>query len=356
MRFFNHQRKSKKAGGLAPGTPVFVGDRKVEHPSITVFRYSPESAHESNIENPDKLDAYRTTSEIVWININGVHDTNLIEAVGALFGIHPLTLEDIANTTQRPKLEAFDNYVFVVIKMLSWNESIGDIETEQVSLIMGKGFVISFQEREGDVLEPLRNRIRSSHGWVRKMGADYLAYAVMDTIVDNYFLILDHVGEQADALEAALMEEARPEQMKTIQRLKQNVLCLRRNLWPLREALSRLDKEEFTLVTKGTKPFVRDLYDHTVQLIEAVEASREVLAGLHETYLSSVSHRMNEIMKVLTVIATIFIPLSFLAGVYGMNFEHMPELHLRWGYPAAWAVMAGSAIAMLLVFKAKKWF
>jgi magnesium transporter len=352
----SHQRQSAKSGGLAPGTAVFLGNRKVEQSSITLFHYTPDSAHEIHIEKPESLKEYRTTSEVVWINVTGVHDTRLIESIAALFGIHALTVEDIVDTTQQPKMEAFKDYVFLELKMLTWKDDDSTIEMEQVSLILGKGFVISFQEQERNVLDPLRDRIRSGRGWVRKMQSDYLAYAIMDTIVDNYFLVLDRVGEQAEALETALIEKPQPEQIQTIQHLKQNVLCLRRSLWPLREDLGRLDKDGIALVSNETKPFVRDLYDHTVQLIEAVEASREVLAGLHEIYLSSVNYRMNEIMKVLTVIATIFMPLSFIASVYGMNFQHMPELRWPWGYAMVWAVMLSSAAGMLAFFKSKKWF
>jgi magnesium transporter len=285
-----------------------------------------------------------------------MHQVDIIEKLGRHFELHPLTLEDILNTGQRPKLEDFESYVFVVLKMLSCNGPTGTVQSEQVSLVIGQNFVISLQERAGDVFEPIRDRIRNSKGRIRRMGADYLAYALMDAVVDNYFVILEKLGERVESLEEELVGSPTENTLQQIHSLKREMIFLRRSVWPLREVISGLERGESSLVGESTGVYLRDVYDHTIQIMDTIESLRDMVSGMLEIYLSSMSNKMNAAMKVLTVIATIFIPLSFFAGVYGMNFEHMPELRWRWVYPYGfWAAIVGVVALMLVLFRRKKW-
>jgi magnesium transporter len=263
--------------------------------------------------------------------------------------------EDILNTTQRPKFDDYGDYLYAVVKMLRWDAEREEAEIEQVSLVLGKNFVFSFQEREGDVFDPIRHRIRNAKGRIRKMSADYLAYCLIDAIVDGYFVILEHLGDRIEAVEANLVSNPTPQTLREIHALKRESLLLRRSIWPLREVVSGLERTESQLVADATHVYLRDVYDHSVQVIDTMETFRDMLTGMLDTYLSSLSNRMNEVMKVLTIIATIFIPLTFIAGIYGMNFRHMPELQWRWGYAAALVAMAIVAVGMLLHFRRRKW-
>jgi magnesium transporter len=279
----------------------------------------------------------------------------LIEKIGKRFGLHPLILEDIVHTGQRPKLEDFGDHVFIALKMLYYNKQKGEIESEQISLIFGKNFVISFQERVGDIFDPIRERIRKNKGRVRKAGADYLAYALIDSIVDNYFVILEQLGEEIENAEQELAVNPTPETLQAIRTFKKETIFLRKSIWPLREVANSLERGESSLVDKSTLIYLRDVYDHTIQIIDAVESYRDMLSGMLDVYLSSISNRMNEVMKVLTIFAAIFIPLTFVAGVYGMNFSFMPELGWRWGYFGILLVMAIIAAVMIVYFKRKRW-
>jgi magnesium transporter len=279
----------------------------------------------------------------------------VIEQLGKHFSLHPLLLEDILHTEQRPKMEDFGEYLFFVLKMLYLEEGRHEILAEQVSLILGSNFVISFQEREGDVFKYVRERIRNSKGRIRKVGADYLAYALIDAIVDNYFIILERLGETIEELEEELVTNPVSDTLQTIHHLKREMIFLRKSVWPLREVISALERGESPLIQESTGVYLRDLYDHTIQVIDSVETFRDMVSGILDIYLSSVSNKMNEVMKVLTIIATIFIPLTFIAGIYGMNFEYMPELSWRWGYPAVWFVICAIFITMLAYFKRRKW-
>jgi magnesium transporter len=294
-------------------------------------------------------------SSVTWLNINGIHDVQLIEDLGACFGLHPMTLEDIVNTTQRPKFEEFPDYLFATLKMLAFNPVSSRIEIEHVSLILGRNFVISFLEDEGDVFDAVRQRIRTCTGRVRRHKADYLAYALMDAVVDHYFLAIEQLGDRIEEFDDRILEDPRPGDMKEIHRLKRDVLGLRKAVWPFREEISAIEKSDSPLLRSETKVFWRDLYDHTIQIIDMVETYRDILGGMHDTYLSSLSNRMNEVMKVLTIISTIFIPLTFIVGVYGMNFEHMPELRWRLGYYGVWMVMLVVALSLFGYFKRKRW-
>lgn len=298
---------------------------------------------------------YSDTSIVSWIDVEGLHEVEIVRQVGDCQGLHPLVLEDILNTNQRPKVEDYGDYLYIVLKMLHNGDGTG-IVAEQVSLVLGSNFVISFQEgMKGDVFNPIRERLRSGKGKIREMGADYLAYALMDAVVDNYFVVLERVGERIEELEDAVMADPRPETVREIHQLKREVILLRKAVWPLREVISALERRESKLISEKVVVYLRDLYDHTIQVIDNIEASRDMLAGMLDVYLSSISNRMNEVMKFLTIIGTIFIPLTFIAGVYGMNFQNMPELHWQWGYFACLFLMALVAVFLLIYFKRKRW-
>ena len=348
------RRKSRKAG-LPPGTLVHVGEEKTAKVKITVIDYDESNLQEKEIVKIDECYPFKEKPTVTWINIDGVHDVDVIEKIGKNYGIHPLLLEDIVNTEQRPKIEDFEGYLFLVVKMLSFDEKQREIKTEQVSLVLGPNYVLSFQEREGDVFDPVRDRIRRAKGRIRKMGADYLAYALLDAIVDGYFLILERIGDRIEELEESLISQPDTKTLTAIHYLKREMIFLRRSVWPLREVISGMSRRESTLIKESTEIFLRDVYDHTIQVIDTIETYRDMVSGMLDTYLSSISNRMNEVMKVLTIFAAIFIPLTFVAGIYGMNFSYMPELGWKWGYFAALAIMAAICISMLIYFRNKKW-
>ena len=349
-------RKRAEKAALPPGTPVYVGEAPARPVRLSIIDYNGERFESRQAESAESCQPYVKTSTVTWINVDGIHEPDVIECLGRDFGLHPLTIEDIVNTSQRPKVEDLDGYVYIVLRMLYGDaREKGGIQDEQVSLILGRNFVISFQERPGDVFDAVRERLRLDKGRIRRAGPDYLAYSLIDAIVDHYFLILEGVGERVEALEERLIADPRPETLQEIHRLKRQMIFLRRAVWPLREATSALARAESPLIDEGTRAYLRDVYDHTVQVIDVLEAYRDVIAGMLDTYLSSLSNRMNEVMKVLTVIATIFIPMTFIAGVYGMNFESMPELKLPWGYAAAWGAMIAVGLGMLLYFRRKRW-
>lgn len=347
-------KNSHKKIGVSPGSAVFVGSKKTENVRISVIDYDEAGCREIEFDRPEDCFSCKVSPSVSWINIDGLHETEIIETFGKEYGLHPLVVEDILNTHQRPKIEIFDDYIFVSIKMLSMDKQ-NRVSSEQVSLIMGEKFVLSFQEKEGDVFDSLRKRIREGKGRIRKQGADYLLYAILDVIVDNYFLILENFGDRVEAFDEELMREPRSSTLKEIYNMKREILYLRKSVWPLREAVSNLERSESELIEQKTIPFLRDLYDHTIQIIDAVETNRDLLSGMLDLYLSSVSNKMNEVMKVLTIIATIFIPLTFIAGIYGMNFEYMPELGWRYAYFVVWILMVLVGAAMLVFFRRKKW-
>ena len=348
-------KKRDKTLMKPPGTLVYIGDKKIEKAKITIIDYNEKEYSEKKDVNVEECRSYVKTSTVSWININGIHEADIIERIGEQFGIHSLFLEDIMNTGQRPKIEAFDGQIFIVLKMLTYNEKAMEVESEQVSIVLGSNFVLSFQEREGDVFDSIRERIKTSKGRIRKMGADYLAYSLIDAIVDYYFVILENLGEKIEALEEELIENPTPQTSAKIHNLKNELIYVRRSVWPLRELVNNLERSESKLIKKKTLPFLRDVHDHTINIIDTIEAFRDALSGIRDTYLTLVSNRMNETMKVLTVIATIFIPLTFIAGIYGMNFQFMPELGWKWSYPTVWGVIVAVGIAMIFFFKRKKW-
>jgi len=347
-------RRSEK-DGLSPGTLIYIGEKKVERSRITVIDYDETNFIEKEAASVEECFPFKDTATVTWINVDGVADAAVIGELGAKFDIHPLVLEDIMTTTQRPKTEDLGNVVFVVLRMIECAKDGSDIVADQLSLILGPNFVLSFQETPGDCLGPVRERIRGGKGRIRKLGPDYLAYALIDAVVDNYFFVLEKLGEKIDGLEENLIVEPRRELLHEIHGLKREMIDLRKAVWPLREVDSGLERLESNLINKSTNVFLRDLYDHTIQVIDTVESFREILSSMLETYLSSVSNRMNEVMKVLTIISTIFIPVTFLVGVYGMNFKFMPEIGWRWSYPLVWAVILGAVGGMLVFFRRRRW-
>jgi magnesium transporter len=348
-------KKSSKAVGLPPGTLVHVGEERVGKVKITIFDYDEKSYEEKEVKTIEEAFPYKDKQTITWINIDGIHDVDLIRKVGVHFNLHPLVLEDIVNTSQRPKIEDFEDHIFIVLKMLYQVGTNHEIKEEQVSLILGSNFVISFQETEGDILDLIRERIRKGKGRIRKMKADYLAYSLIDAIVDGYFLVLEKLGENTDSLEEEVLTSPTTKTSQKIHSLKREMIFLRKSIWPLREIIGKMQRGESKLIYKSTMIYLKDVYDHTIQVIDSVETFRDVLSGMLDIYLSSVSNRMNEVMKVLTIIATIFIPLTFIAGIYGMNFQFMPELEWKWGYAFSLGIMAVIALYMIFFFKRKKW-
>jgi len=348
-------RRAKQKVGLVPGTLVYIGERRIEKVKIRIIDYDETQFEEKEVEKVEECFPFKDKPTITWINIDGLHDVEVVEKIGKKFGLHPLILEDIVHTGQRPKLEDFGDHIFVVLKMLYYNKEKGELEAEQVSLIFGKNFVISFQERVGDIFESLRERIRKGKGRVRKTGADYLAYALLDSIVDNYFVILEQLGETIEETEQELATEPDVATLQSIRSFKKEMIFLRKSIWPLREVVNSLERGESPLIHESTGIYLRDVYDHTIQIIDTVESYRDMLSGMLDVYLSIISNKMNEVMKVLTIFAAIFIPLTFVAGVYGMNFSFMPELGWQWGYFAVLLVMAIIGAILIVYFKRKRW-
>jgi len=348
-------RRASKKVGLPPGTLIHVGEEKVERAKVTIIDYDEAQFQEKEVETVEKCFPFKDKPTVTWINIDGIHQVEIMEKIGTHFGIHPLILEDIMNTGQRPKMEDFEDYIFVVVKMIYYDDKDNEIRAEQVSVILGSNFVISFQEKEGDVFDPVRERIRKGKGRIRKMKPDYLAYALVDTIVDHYFVVLEKLGEKIEDMEEELVTNPTAETLQTIHTLKRELIFLRKSVWPLREVINVLERGESSLINESTGIYLRDVYDHTIQVIDTVETFRDMVSGMLDIYLSSISNKMNEVMKVLTIIATIFIPLTFVAGVYGMNFKYIPELEWHWGYAAALILMGIIAFVMVLYFRRKRW-
>jgi magnesium transporter len=348
-------KKTSKKVGLPPGTLVHIGEKKMDKPRITIIDYDEAQFQEIEASTVEDCFLFKDKPTVTWINIEGIHQVELLEGIGDCFGLHPLVLEDILNTGQRPKIEDLGGYIYIVLKMLYTEEENGEIAEDQLSVILGPTFIISFQEGDGDVFDPIRERIRNGIGRVRKMGADYLAYSLLDSAVDNYFITLEKLGEKIEFLEEELVADPTTETLHIIHALKRDMIFLRKSVWPLREIISGLERGESALIQESTGIYLRDVYDHTIQVIDTVETFRDMVSGMLDIYLSSVSNRMNEVMKVLTIIATIFIPLTLIAGIYGMNFQYMPELGWRWGYPMVWLVMLAIVALMAVYFRRKRW-
>ena len=346
------QKRSKKTG-LSPGTLVHIGEKKTDTVTMTVFNYAGPRCDERTVTGAETLQPPADES-VTWVDIGGVHKLDLIESFGKQFSLHPLLLEDLANTDQRPKLDDYEGYLFLVMKVLSVTEK-QDLLVEQVSFVLGRNFVLSFQENGTDVFKSVRDRLKGGKGRMRQSGADYLLYALVDAIVDQYFLVLESLGEKIELLQEKVIADPKPDTLKEIYALKRQLLFLRRAVWPLREATNNLSRSDCPFLHEPTKVFFRDVYDHVVQIIDTIETLREMVSASLDIYLSSVSYRLNAVMRVLTVITTIFMPLSFIASIYGMNFEHMPELKSEWGYPAVLGMMGLIAAGMLTAFRARRW-
>jgi magnesium transporter len=346
------QKRSKKTG-LPPGTLIHIGEKKADKVHITAFHYTSDRCDEYEVDRPEQLTPPGDES-VLWVNVGGVHKMEVLETFGQQFGLHPLMLEDIANTDQRPKLDDYESYFFLVTKMLILTER-HDLVVEQVSLVLGRNFVLSFQENGTDVFQPVRERLRGGKGRLRQSGADSLCHALIDAVVDHYFAVLEAVGEKIEALQQVVVADPKPETLGDIHALKRQLLFLRRAVWPLRDVMNSLSRSDCPFLQHSTKVFFRDVHDHLVQIVDTIETLREMVSASLDIYLSSVSYRLNAVMRVLTVITTIFMPLSFIASIYGMNFEHMPELKSAWGYPLVLGVMAAVGVGMLMVFRKKHW-
>ncbi|MBD3332422.1 magnesium/cobalt transporter CorA [candidate division GN15 bacterium] len=353
-------RDSRKKG-MMPGSVVYVGKERTEPIDITVTDYTANELRDVTVENVEDVFGFRDSDSISWINVSGIHDAVVVQKIGEHFGIHPLVLEDIVNAGHRPKFEDGTDYLFAIIKMLDFTGSDDTLTSEQVSVVWGESWVITFQELPGDVLDSVRQRLRRTIPRVRFMDSDYLAYALLDTIVDHYFMVLEQLGERIELLEDDIAERPAESSLATIREIKHQLVFMRKVIWPLREAVAGLDRTESRLLHSATRPYLRDLYEHVIQVIDTVETFRDMVGGLLDLYHTGVSNRMNEIMKVLTIFASIFIPLGFLAGVYGMNFDtgisdlNMPELTLPFGYILFWGIAIAIAGGLLWYFRRQKW-
>lgn len=353
--------RSDKAG-LPPGSPVYVGKDRSHVVQLRLIDYGSQTLVDSSEIDWRKVKELTSGPTTSWLNVDGLHEVAIIEQVGALLDLHALTIEDILNTTQRPKIDIFDNYVYLVVKMPFYDGDRNIVEMEQVSFILTEHFLVSFQEAKGDVFAGVRQRITTNKGRIRKMGCGYLLYALLDALVDSYFQVLERLGEYVEELEEQLVSGPSPDTLHRIHHLKREMILLRKSVWPMREVVGSLYREEVPFIGDNTGYFLKDLYDHVIQVLDTVETFRDIIAGMIDIYLSSMSNRMNEVMKVLTIFAAIFIPLTFIAGVYGMNFNperspyNMPELNWVYGYPMALAIMAAVAVAMIFYFKKKEWF
>lgn len=342
--------------GMSPGSLVHIGDVLELKPTIYITDYSKDHIEERYISSIDEILPLKNTNSITWVNIEGLKDIKLIESIGQLFNIHSLVLEDILNTHQRAKFEEHDDYLYIVLKGLSLTNAEFSVNYEQISILIFKKFIFTFKEKHDDLFQTLTQRLNSSKdGRIRTLGTDYLAYAIMDTIVDQNFILLESLDEMVDAVEEGLLTNPDSGILTTIQQMKRELIYIRRSVAPLRELFSAILRSESPLIHKKIHIYFRDIYDHVLRITEAIDSYRDILTGLLDVYISSVSNKMNEVMKVLTVFASIFIPLTFIAGVYGMNFEYMPELKWKWAYPILWFSFVTITVALLVYFKRKKW-
>ncbi|MCX7067253.1 MAG: magnesium/cobalt transporter CorA [Methylococcales bacterium] len=346
---------ASKKSGLAPGTLVHVGEVHEHEHSIMMMNYNSTKLEKHTINSIEELLPYKTTDSVTWVIIDGLKDIAIADAIGQHFDIHPLVLEDILNTNQRTKFEEYPDYLYFVIKATSLHKGSFNIEYEQISILVLKNFVFTFMEKPDALFDPILNRLNNEEGHLRNSGSDYLAYVIMDTVVDEYFTLQDAFDELIESIEDDLLTHPSVDTLVTIQKIRRELIFLRKTVSPLRELLAAIRRSESPLFDERTKRYFADIYDHSIRIIEAVESYRELISGMLDIYLSSVSNKMNETMKFLTVFASIFIPLTFIAGVYGMNFEYMPELKWKWSYPILWSVFIAIAVSLLFYFKKKKW-
>jgi len=351
QRFF--ARLERKVGA-APGTMVYVGEREARPLRLTAIAYDRDELVEHGEVDLDRSLALRDAPGVTWINADGLGEPERLQVLCQHYGIHMLVQEDLVNTHQRPKSEAYPDHLLLVCRMLTRGDD-GELDVEQISLVLGQGWLLSFQERPGDAFDPVRVRLRQGRPRLRGGGADYLAYALLDAVVDGYFVVIEDLADRIEALEEGLLERPTPDRLATLHALKRDLIAVRRAVWPLRDVVGTLVRDESPLLHGDTALFLRDVGDHALQVADAVDSLRDILGGLQDLYLSSVSNRMNEVMKVLTIMGSLFIPLTFLAGIYGMNFVHMPELEWRWSYPVFWGVMLVVAGGLLAWFRRRGW-
>lgn len=349
-------KKRTAKAGLPPGALVYVGEPKVPHATrISIIDYDEHTVRERDITRVEECLQFKDTTSVTWINVDEIHEAGLIESFGKVLGFHPLMLEDILNTDQRPKIEDHGGYLYIVLKMLEWKPGAADIDIEQLSLVIGPNFVISFQERAGDFFDPLRARIRESVGRARKLGADFLAYSLLDLVIDHYFIVLDRLGERIEQCEDEVMTRASPATLQTIHDLKRELIFVRKSVWPMKDVITSLRHLDTPLIAKSTGIFLRDLQDHIVQVIEGVDTFQNLVSDSLDTYLSTVSNRTNTVMKVLAVFSAVFMPLTFITGIFGMNFRDMPPLEWSWGFAGTLIGMGAIGVLMVLFFRRKRW-
>lgn len=347
--------------GLPPGSLVFIGEKRTDPVHFSLLDYQHDSFFEKELDGIDECKQHVDNTSVSWFNFDGIHDAAILSQLGESFGLHHLVLEDVMNSVHRPKLEEYDKYLFLTLKMLSLSEK-KNVQSEQVSLILGKDWLLSFQEQAGDVFEPIRNRIRTGKGQVRSRRTDYLLYLLVDIVVDNYYLVTRHLYDQAEELESRSYEESGSELTREIQDLKKAVLEVKRAIFPLKEGVNVLRNTDAELIESKNVRYFSDVHDHIVMVLDELDQTREVLSNAFDVYSISAGNRMNQIMKVLTIVSSIFIPLTFVAGIYGMNFNpeagstNMPELNWEYGYLFVWGLMVVLLIGMFLFFKRKKWF
>ena len=344
-----------KKAGLSPGSLVYVGKRTDEPVRISVMAYNADLIDEFSEVKAADIEKCLVKDTVSWINVSGIHDLTVIETIGKGFDLHPLLLEDVLNTNHRVKIDDYEDHLFIVLKMVFQEAGDTALLFEHVCLVIGPDYLISFQEREGDVFGPVRERLKKAKGRIRKSGADYLGYALIDMIVDNYYVLLEQMGEELEVLQEEAMESPTTKTLNAIHDARHQLVFLRKTIWPSREMVGSLLRGQSDIINKETIVYLQDVYDHVIAVIDTVETYRDLLSGVLDTYMSSINNRMNEVMKVLTVMATLFIPLTFLAGVYGMNFKYMPELEWRYAYPVFWVVAITVFSLMIWWFKNKKW-
>lgn len=347
-------RKSKAHDiGVPPGTLIYTGDSKTERIKISLIEYNETEFIEQEFYDLSECISHVKPHLVKWINVEGIHKTEVIEKIGKLYDIHPLTLEDIVHVDQRPKFEDYDNYVVAIMKMISYDTK---VYAEQLSIVLFDNMVISFQEPQGgDAFDIIRNRLRQAKGRIRKCGADYLAYALMDAVIDCYFNVIERIGDTVEKIEEHIIAHSSKSSLIQLYELKREMIFLRKQVWPMRDMISNMVRSETKLINPSTDIYLRDLQDHVTRVIDTVETYRDLLSGIMDIYLSTNSNKMNEVMKVLTIMSSIFIPVTFIAGVYGMNFEFMPELKSPYGYAITWGVMLSVMIGLIIYFKRKKW-
>jgi len=341
--------------GLAPGSLVYTGDKAPLVPRVTMLDYDEHRVVEKELVQVDDCVPFKDAQTVTWINVDSVTKPGVLENFGRVMGFHALMLEDILNTDQRPKLEDYGDYIYIVVKMLEYDADKGDIVIEQLSLIVGPNYVITFQERAGDFFDPLRERIRKSLGRIRKLGTDYLAYAILDIIVDNYFVVLEKLGEKIERLEEIIIANPAEAAVRGVYAIKREMIFVRRSVWPLREVVTSLQRSESPMIRESNAAYFRDLHDHVMQVTDSVDTFRDLLNGLLDSYYSTITTRTNSVMKVLTLFSAIFMPLTFITGIFGMNFRNFPELDWHYGFQGSLILMVTVIVVMYAIFKWKKW-